>query len=236
MSRELIDQQKMTEQEVLDTLLEWWKPDNRDGMPGILNINIQIVEDIEIYTRQSINKEIQQACIDVLKVQQSRDDFIECRVNGTTVHTSGQYCEVERIFEIGGYKNPLKYNITALGDISRVKMSREQYIEMLKIPVMTLISVHNHPSNQGFQLQDFKQFLGIEQLHQIVVVGNHSKIFIMSKNENFKNDEAYNTISDILMNGVKDKNTNWIKYILTKTKYLGLTIRAFNYRQGVIIW
>lgn len=236
MSRELIDQQKMTEQEVLDTLLEWWRPDTRDGMPGIMNIDIQIVEDIEIYTKQSINKEIQQACIDVLKIQQSRDDFIECNFNGATVHTSGKYCEVEVVFEAGGYKNSEKYNITILGDIGRVGMNHKQYTELLKMPAMSLIKVHNHPNNQGFQIQDFKQFLNTDQFQQTVTVGNHGKIFIMNKNENFKSEEACNIVDDILMYGVKDKNTNWIKYLLMLSKYLGLTIKVFNYRQGVIIW
>lgn len=51
MSRELIDQQKMTEQEVLDTLLEWWLTFDKDVI--IRNIHLEIIKDSHIYTSSS---------------------------------------------------------------------------------------------------------------------------------------------------------------------------------------
>lgn len=230
MSRELIDQQKMTEQEVLDTLLEWWLPDNRNDMPGILNIDIQIVEDIEIYTKQSINKEIQQACIDVLKIQQSRDDFIECNINGVTIHTFGRYCEVEKVFEIGKYNDMTGYNKIALGDHNKVGLDPDQIRQMMKMPAGQLIKVHNHPNNSGFQLQDFKQFINISQIAQTVVVGNHGKVFIASKRQWFDKQQAKIELNKLLMNGVHNSNIGDIRQWLNLTKQCGIKIGAYNYR------
>lgn len=236
MSRELIDQQKMTEQEILDTLLEWWQPDNRNDMPGIMNIDIQIVEDIEIYTKQSINKEIQQACIDVLRIQQSRDDFIECNINGITIHTFGRHCEVEKVFEIGKYNDMTGYNKIALGDPNKVCLDPDQIRQMMKMPAGQVIKVHNHPSNSGFQLQDFKQFINISQIAQTVVVGNHGKVFIASKRQWFNKQQAKIELNKLLMNGVHNSNIDDIRQWLNLTKQCGIKIEAYNYRKGKIEW
>lgn len=228
MSRELIDQQKMTEQEVLDTLLEWWLTFDKDVI--IRNIHLEIIKDSHIYKQQWINNEMRQACVDVLDEQRNRTDQFEAVINNENVYMIGKYCEVLSVYKIGDYANS---HMTFYGSDVSVQPDVKQLTIMRSCNDNQLIKVHNHPSGGGPQIQDFRQFSKMNSVATQIVVTNHGKIFIISKTEKFRSDDTYKEIVRIQYS--KLSNRDKVLEVLKMSRQLGIAIKAITLR-GVIVW
>ena len=57
--------------------------------------------------------------------------------------------------------------------------------------VLTVISLHNHPSTQSFSLEDIQFLIGFPSIQLMVLVGNQGEVYYMSKRSDYSPEKAY---------------------------------------------